>query len=274
MLAGAPEPEVVLSGHQTGPEYRPNLVGPAPQPGQQAETIEENGEAVNVPQQNEQPAPTSAPIEQAPERAPAEQAEPNVPVAQTPERGIPEAQPQPSAQTLPNREDLRESPPVRPETYTPGEKPVRWTKAQAAWEEEQRQQAIEEANETARGRSEYQSDLLTSIQKSGGLPTPKRLAELAGRGENLTGEMESVYAAWKGLNQDTKNWLNKQGIYFTKLFRNDALPLDEMRGNLGQHAGFNYEQVGDLLAEAENAMMLARERKLGLARRNRRGRAS
>jgi hypothetical protein len=65
----------------------------------------------------------------------------------------------------------------RNEPYTPGQaakaKTPRRTKTKA-WEEEQRRQAIEEANETARGRSEVQpSDLLSSIQKSGGLPTPR-----------------------------------------------------------------------------------------------------
>ena len=99
----APEPKVPLSGHQTGPVYRPNLVASP----QQAATVEENGEAANVPTPNEQPETVSAPIEQTPEATPGErQDEPDLPVAQTPEPGRTEAQPQPSAPALPNWEDL------------------------------------------------------------------------------------------------------------------------------------------------------------------------
>jgi type IV secretory pathway VirB10-like protein len=64
----APEPETVFSGHQTGPVYRPNLVAPQ----QQAAPVEENGEAVNVPQPSEQqPEQVSAPVEQNAQRIPA-----------------------------------------------------------------------------------------------------------------------------------------------------------------------------------------------------------
>jgi hypothetical protein len=95
----APEPETVFSGHQTGPVYRPNLVAPQ----QQAAPVEKKGEAVNVPQPSEQqPEQVSAPVEQAPEGTPPEApAGPNEPLAQTPERGMAQAQPEQNAQRIP-----------------------------------------------------------------------------------------------------------------------------------------------------------------------------
>jgi hypothetical protein len=166
----------------------------------------------------------------------------------------------------------RPKPKTTPEIYqpepnwdVPKEEPKqpKISKAQAAWEEEQRQAAISEAINEARGGAN-QSQLLTTIQRSGGLPTPKRLRELVEAGETMTGEVRRVYDAWKSLSQDDKLWLKKKGVMASKLFRNDAPPLDEMRGNVSQHAGFAYGRVDDLLSEVEDAIALAKERRLGL----------
>ncbi|HTD17835.1 MAG TPA: hypothetical protein VK673_21810 [Chthoniobacterales bacterium] len=151
---------------------------------------------------------------------------------------------------------------IRPEAFQPD-----WDVPEEPSPEEQerqRQAAIAEANKAAREPSEVQSNLLERVQASGGLPTPKRLAKMAEGGETLTGEMRRIHDAWKSLDKDTKLWLRKQGIMPTKLFRDDAPAMDEMRGNLAQSAGFSYGQVHELLDHVEQALIAAKDRRFGL----------
>lgn len=102
-------------------------------------------------------------------------------------------------------------------------------------------------------------DLLSAVQTFGGLPNPQKLKNaVLLQKENLTGEMGRVHDAWKGLNADTKRALNKRGIFYKKLFRDDVAGLDQIRGSLAQHPdGFAYETPSQMLDAVGDALQKA-----------------
>ena len=100
--------------------------------------------------------------------------------------------------------------------------------------------------------------ILKLVAQHGGLPSPARLKALAKeKGENLTGELSRVHAAWKALTPEAKNWLKGQGIGRDSIFRRDASGLDEFNANLGQSAGAHFSTPAEMLERVEQAINAA-----------------
>jgi hypothetical protein len=166
---------------------------------------------------------------------------------------------------LPQEGQIEASPPSRPSTASlPISESINAVRSQPTVDPKESEAArIQYEQEMQGSLKQGQPELLSEIQRAGGLPTVQQLRKTPG--ENLTGELNRVYDAWKGLDQDSKAWLKKQGVTPSKLFRNDAPGLDEMRGNLAQQGGFNYEVPHELLSDVEAALQnaTAREKFLG-----------